>query len=97
MRQTTGMRKGSMATITSDEDSAGSPMRKAKKFDCQTKIILVGDRSVGKTSLIERYFLKRFQEQQLMTLGVSRNVKLLNLDGYKVKLELFDTAGAEQF
>jgi small GTP-binding protein len=59
---------------------------------------LIGDKSVGKTCLKQRFFAKKFQDQSIATLGVNQTMKIVNLlDNKKVKLICFDTAGAEQF
>lgn len=62
------------------------------------KICLVGDRGVGKTSLIQRYVAGKFQEDEPGTLGahlypVEVDVPFGNREIVKVKIALFDFMG----
>ena len=61
------------------------------------KLIVIGDKAVGKSCLIQRYFKNRFSGEMLSTLGVNQESKFITCDGAKVKLICYDTAGAEQF
>lgn len=61
------------------------------------KIILLGDSSVGKTSIIDRYCKNVFQEECPPTVGVGYQAKHIEIDGQKVKLSIWDTAGQEKF
>ena len=60
------------------------------------KIILVGESGVGKTSIISRY-LNRYQEKTEVTYGAYFSNKTIIVDGYKINLEIWDTAGQEQY
>ena len=57
------------------------------------KIILIGDCSIGKTSLINRYIHNSFESQYLCTIGVDFIMKTLIIDNKQVKLQIWDTAG----
>ena len=61
------------------------------------KIILVGDAGVGKTSLLIKYVEKNFPENYQTTIGVDFRIKSINRKGYKIKLQVIDTAGQERF
>ena len=61
------------------------------------KIILLGDTTVGKTSLIIRYCDSKFNESCLSTIGVDTKVKNIKYDNKKIELEIWDTAGQEKF
>ena len=63
-------------------------------INCKT--ILVGDSSVGKTSIIARY-LDKYKEKESPTIGASFAYKIENIDGKKIKFEIWDTAGQERF
>ena len=56
------------------------------------KICLLGDGSVGKTSLIRRYVLDMFDDQYIQTLGTKITKKVINYNlldkGMKVELKL---------
>ena len=57
---------------------------------------MIGDKSVGKTCLAQRYLKNQFKEENLGTLGVSQGMKFITLNGHKIRLTVYDTAGAEQ-
>ena len=61
------------------------------------KLILVGDAGVGKTSLLIKYTEKGFPENYQTTIGVDFRIKTINRKGYKVKIQVIDTAGQERF
>lgn len=52
---------------------------------------------VGKSSLLLQFTEQHFQPIHDLTIGVEFGAKLLDLDGRKVKLEIWDTAGQETF
>jgi len=61
------------------------------------KIILLGDSSVGKTSLILRFCDNKFIEIGTSTIGVDTKTKDIRHNGKKIELEIWDTAGQERF
>uniref|UniRef100_UPI00358F52C0 ras-related protein Rab-39B-like n=1 Tax=Myxine glutinosa TaxID=7769 RepID=UPI00358F52C0 len=64
----------------------------------QFRIILVGDSTVGKSSLLRRFTEGRFVQVSDPTVGVDFFSRLLELEpGKRVKLQLWDTAGQERF
>jgi small GTP-binding protein len=66
-------------------------------YDYIFKILLVGNSGVGKTSLIRRFTKGYFSETIGSTIGVDFCVKSLVIDGEKIKLQCWDTAGMESF
>lgn len=62
------------------------------------KMVLVGNMSVGKTSLVLRYTDDSFSTNYKTTIGVDFKVKTLDMgrDGL-VKLQIWDTGGQERF
>ena len=61
------------------------------------RLILVGDAGVGKTSLIIKYADKDFPENYRTTIGIDFKIKTINRKGYKIKMQILDTAGQERF
>ena len=62
------------------------------------KIVVTGDSNTGKSRLLERFSKDTFTESEQITIGVeftTQHVQLKN--GVRVKLQLWDTAGAEQY
>lgn len=62
------------------------------------KICLIGDFSVGKTSLVKRFVHSIFSEKYITSIGVKIDTKLVTLknDG-QVKLVIWDVAGTDKF
>lgn len=61
------------------------------------KIIIVGSSSVGKSSLLMRYIHNEFKPQHYPTIGLEFFSKRIEVDGVKIKLQVWDTAGQETF
>ena len=63
------------------------------------KISLIGDSSVGKTSLITKFCEGKFNpENAVPTIGPSSQVKTVKVDTFsEAKLDIWDTAGTEKF
>ena len=69
-----------------------------KTIAVQKKICLLGDFSVGKTSLINRFVYDRFDERYLSTIGVKVTRKeLAPRQGRPAHLLIWDMAGSEDF
>ncbi|PFH36473.1 putative Ras-related protein Rab2BV [Besnoitia besnoiti] len=66
-------------------------------YDYLVKLVIVGDSSVGKSCLLSRFAKGRFVARQRTTLGVDFETRTLDIDGTKVKIQLWDTAGHERF
>lgn len=63
----------------------------------QKKICLLGDYSVGKTSLIRQYVEERFDETYLSTIGVHMSRKRLERSEHQLDFFIWDLAGGEDF
>ncbi|XP_048882559.1 ras-related protein Rab-42b [Brienomyrus brachyistius] len=64
----------------------------------QFRIIMLGDSTVGKSSLIKRYTEDQFLESINQTVGVDFYVHFLEVEpGVTIKLQFWDTAGQERF
>eukprot|EP01100_Stratorugosa_tubuloviscum_P007169 TRINITY_DN3001_c0_g1_i1.p1 TRINITY_DN3001_c0_g1~~TRINITY_DN3001_c0_g1_i1.p1 ORF type:complete len:190 (-),score=67.93 TRINITY_DN3001_c0_g1_i1:311-835(-) len=61
------------------------------------KILLIGDSSVGKSSLILRFADNCFSESYISTIGIDFKVKTIELNGIKIKFQIWDTASQERF
>ncbi|KAL5008153.1 hypothetical protein ScPMuIL_013734 [Solemya velum] len=66
-------------------------------YDFLMRLLLLGDESVGKTCLLERYVDGDFSSPYLPTIGVDFKTKNVALDKYLVRLQVWDTAGQERF
>ncbi|KAK2859007.1 hypothetical protein Q5P01_003627 [Channa striata] len=61
------------------------------------KVVLVGNSSVGKTSLLRSFCEGRFHPFTTATVGIDYSVKTLTLDNMQVAMQLWDTAGQERY
>ncbi len=66
-------------------------------FTSTFKIVLFGDSQTGKTTLAHRFLTNLFKDGISMTLGVDFLLKAIEMDGEKVKLQIWDFAGEERF
>ena len=67
-------------------------------FEFQFRVILIGDSTVGKSSLLRHFTDGTFAEVSDPTVGVDFFARLVDMhDGKKMKLQLWDTAGQERF
>lgn len=66
-------------------------------YDYTFKIIVLGDKMVGKSSLIGRLTLANFKETTAGTIGFDFHLRDMEIEGKKIKLQLWDTAGEERF
>ena len=57
------------------------------------KYIIIGNPSVGKSCLLERFLHDKFTGEYNLTVGVEFGAKKINLNGNVVKLQIWDTAG----
>jgi len=72
-------------------------MESKKGYDYLFKLLLIGDTSVGKSSLLLRFTEDTFNSTFISTIGIDFKVKTVDIDGERVKLQVWDTAGQERF
>jgi Ras-related protein Rab-8A len=60
-------------------------------------VVIFGDAGCGKTTLTQRFLTNLFKSDTKMTIGVDFEVKSLELNGKKVKLQIWDFGGEERF
>jgi len=61
------------------------------------KILLVGDATVGKTSVLLKYVKDTFSDNYLSTIGVELCHKEIKTEKYDIVLNIWDSAGQERF
>lgn len=61
------------------------------------KVLLLGEASVGKTSLTNRYVKAEYTPNYSVTLCLDVLRKVVHLDNAKVSLQIWDTVGQERF
>ena len=67
------------------------------KDEIAIKVTLIGESSVGKTSIINRYAKGNFSQELESTLGANYSQKKIVRQGKKIRLDLWDTAGQEKY
>lgn len=69
----------------------------ASNKTCQFKLVLLGESSVGKSSLVLRFVKGQFHEFQESTIGAAFLTQTVQIDDTTVKFEIWDTAGQERY
>lgn len=72
---------------------AGKSGKLEEKTDYIFKYVILGDSAVGKTNLLLRFTEEDYKPTHLPTIGVDFKIKIIDVKGKKVKLQLWDTAG----
>lgn len=57
------------------------------------KIVVVGNTGTGKTNISTRYVRDQFMEVSNATLGVEFLTKIVEVNGKRIKIAIWDTAG----
>ena len=63
----------------------------------KAKVVLVGESGAGKTSILNYFVYGNFNESEISTITPANIRKVITVDGGKVELDLWDTAGQEKF
>ena len=61
------------------------------------KVTLIGESSVGKTCIINKFCKNIFEEKVESTLGANYSQKKIEINGRQIRLDLWDTAGQEKY
>ena len=73
--------------------SKATPTEEIPKY----KLIFLGDQSVGKSCILNRFMNDAFNEEYQATIGLDFQSKDVLIEGQKIHLLLYDTAGQEKF
>jgi small GTP-binding protein len=65
--------------------------------ECRAKIVFVGNAGVGKTSIINRFTEGLYDDVPIQTIGGGYRTKTIPTERTQVILDLWDTAGSEQY
>lgn len=86
--------ENNLSNHSNSDDDVNNPLNIIKTF----KVILLGDASVGKTSIFKRFITGDFTGNYECTLSVEYKSKFLRLDEYLyAKVTIWDTLGAEKY
>lgn len=61
------------------------------------KYIILGNSSVGKSSIMSRYLYEHFKENNYQTIGVDFGIKTIYYKGDPIKINIWDLAGQERY
>lgn len=73
------------------------PLQMGAKGAYIVRLLMVGDSSCGKTSLVLRFDQNVFSTKFVTTIGVDYRDKMVKIEGSPMRLQLWDTAGQERF
>ncbi|KAA1470882.1 ras-domain-containing protein [Dentipellis sp. KUC8613] len=81
------------------DTSSGSGSGSGSSAPINVKLLLIGNSSVGKSSLLLRFSDQQWlpEDEASATIGVDFRVHKMDVKGKKVKLSIWDTAGQERF
>ncbi|KAJ5072453.1 ras-related protein rab-5c [Anaeramoeba ignava] len=68
-----------------------------QRNQAHSKLVILGQASVGKSSLVLRFCKGQFFEYQEPTVGAAFLTQTITYGDYEVKLEIWDTAGQERY
>ena len=66
-------------------------------YDDKCQLLIIGNSSVGKTSILTRYSSKTFNENYLATVGLDFFSKDETIDNKIIRIKIWDTAGQERY
>merc|ERR1711953_1193102 len=71
---------------------------KMKSYDNLYKLLLIGDSSVGKSCILDRFSEDKFLNGPMIpTIGIDFKIKTIPVKDKRIKLQIWDTAGQERF
>ena len=79
------------------EEKGENDEKDEKEKEKSLKLVLIGNMGVGKTSILTKYCDDKFNENIISTSGIEFKTKTIHKNGYKVKMQIWDTSGQERF
>ena len=82
-----------------EPDSQTRPLlgQDEKDYYCIYRVFVVGDAETGKTSMLGSFTGDEFDPRYISTIGVDFRCHTIKLDEFRIKLQLWDTAGQPRF
>ena len=72
-------------------------MEEESEFEYTIKLLMLGDSNVGKTNFIYRFIENKFSQNYMATTGIDLKASNIELNGKKIRVQLWDTAGQEKY
>ena len=63
------------------------------QYDFLAKLLIIGNSGVGKTNILLKFTANTFVLSHLTTIGIDFKSKTILIDGKKIKMQVWDTAG----
>ncbi len=82
---------------TGDKIINPQTLMKEETYDHLVKVLMIGESGVGKTCLIQRFNKNEFSMNHLSTIAIDFKLKVMEIRGSKLKMQIWDTAGQERF
>ena len=64
-----------------------------KEYDYLFKILLIGSYKSGKSNILHKFIGEDFTEEYKWTIGVEFGSKIIEVEGKRIKMQIWDTAG----
>ncbi|CAH8633421.1 unnamed protein product [Schistosoma rodhaini] len=94
--QQNGMRKTKKSSPLISVNGTGGGIGE-QRFDANFKVLLLGNSGVGKTSIIRALVGETFYQTTISTIGIDLIKRIFTVENHRVQLEVWDTAGQEQY
>ena len=69
----------------------------SETYDHLVKVLLIGESGVGKTCVLQKFNKGEFSDKHLATIAIDFKIKYFEVNGTKLKMQIWDTAGQEKF
>lgn len=66
-------------------------------YDYTFKVLLLGDAGTEKSAFTKRYCYNLYNPRERLTIGVDFHVKTIEVQGKRIKLQIWDVGGEERF
>ena len=66
-------------------------------YDDKCQLLIIGNSTVGKTSILSKYASKMFNENYIATVGLDFFTKDETIDNKIIRIKIWDTAGQERY
>ena len=66
-------------------------------YDDKCQLLIIGDSTVGKTSILNKYSSKTFNQNYIATVGLDFFTKDEVIDSKTIRIKIWDTAGQERY
>ncbi|CAH8610257.1 unnamed protein product [Schistosoma curassoni] len=94
--QQNGMRKTKKSSPLISVNGTGGGTGE-QRFDAHFKVLLLGNSGVGKTSILRALVGETFYQTTISTIGIDLIKRIFTVGNHRVQLEVWDTAGQEQY